>query len=129
MFWWRKAAEHAHAGAQFSLGVGYYRGEGVEQDYAQAADWFRKAAEQGHRQALNNLGVVYLEGRGVPKDLVLAYALFSLAAAQGHEGAAKNKARVAPKLSPGQLAEGQRLSGWKVGDTLPSASATWVPAR
>jgi hypothetical protein len=37
--------------AQFLLGIAYQIGEGVSQDYAQAAFWYRKAAEQGHEQA------------------------------------------------------------------------------
>jgi TPR repeat protein len=33
--------------AQAHLGIAYYNGQGVPQDYAQAATWSRKAAEQG----------------------------------------------------------------------------------
>ena len=45
------AAEKGDAIAQFNLGLSYYHGKGVLQDYAQAVYWYRKAAEQGHPDA------------------------------------------------------------------------------
>ena len=42
-----KLAERGHAGAQYNLGITYYIGEGVPQDYAEARKWYLKAAEQG----------------------------------------------------------------------------------
>ncbi len=44
MGWFRKAAEHGLAGAQYNLGVMYDRGQGVPQDYAQAHMWYNLAA-------------------------------------------------------------------------------------
>ena len=41
----RKAAEQGNAYAQGNLGFAYAKGEGVPQDYAEAARWFRKTAE------------------------------------------------------------------------------------
>lgn len=41
-----KAAEQGDAEAQFSLGVCYFGGLGVEQSYTKAVKWYRKAAEQ-----------------------------------------------------------------------------------
>ena len=38
--------------AQNHLGFMYYTGEGVAQDYQEAAKWFRKAAEQGDADAI-----------------------------------------------------------------------------
>jgi len=42
----RKAAEQGYAPAQSSLGVLYFRGEGVPQDYVQAHMWFNLAASR-----------------------------------------------------------------------------------
>jgi tetratricopeptide (TPR) repeat protein len=53
-----KAAEQGDAAAQFNLGLMYYFGEGVQQDYAEAEKWYRKAAEQGDASAEYNLGWV-----------------------------------------------------------------------
>jgi hypothetical protein len=45
------AAAQGYAEAQYNMGVMYRDGEGVSQDYAEAAKWFRKAAEQGDANA------------------------------------------------------------------------------
>jgi len=42
----------------------YQIGQGVAQDYAEAARWYRKAADQGGVAAQFNLGVMYYEGQG-----------------------------------------------------------------
>jgi uncharacterized protein len=59
--------------AQLSLGGMYYNGQGVRQDYTEAAKWTRKAAEQGYTPAQADLGVLYWNGQGVQQDVVLAY--------------------------------------------------------
>jgi len=42
---WRPLAEAGDATAQFILGGMYAKGQGVPQDYGEAAKWYRKAAE------------------------------------------------------------------------------------
>ena len=54
------------------LGLPYYDGHGVEQDYAQAVEWFRKAAERDHEKAQLALADCYEQGLVVPKDQALA---------------------------------------------------------
>ena len=44
---WQPLAEQGDAQAQYYLGVLYFKGEGVPQDYVQAREWWLKAAEQG----------------------------------------------------------------------------------
>ena len=44
----RPLAAQGSAQAQYKLGLMYQAGEGVSQNYAEAAKWFRKAADQGH---------------------------------------------------------------------------------
>lgn len=65
---WQPLAEKGQVDAQYNLGVMYYGGDGVKQDYVEAAKWFRKAAEQGDRQARNYLGLMYLNGEGVKQS-------------------------------------------------------------
>ena len=60
----RKAAEQGSDIAQCALGKMYASGEGVPQDYDQAAAWFQKAAEQGNAQAQTLLGSMYASGEG-----------------------------------------------------------------
>src|ERR1035437_8146301 len=49
-------AKAGDASSQVSVGNAYAKGEGVPQDYAQAAVWYRKAAEQGDAKAQYSLG-------------------------------------------------------------------------
>jgi TPR repeat protein len=64
----RKFTESAEGGlaiAQYNLGVMYYSGNGVPQDFFKAFEWTRQAAEQGHVAAMVNLGVLYYNQIGV----------------------------------------------------------------
>jgi TPR repeat protein len=48
----RSKADQGNAQAQSNLGVLYFKGHGVLQDYAMARQWFEKAAAQGHVAAM-----------------------------------------------------------------------------
>jgi len=108
------ATEQGDAEAQYNLGVMYYSGEGVPEDYTEAAKWFRKAAEQGHAEAQYNLGVMYDSGDGVPKDDVEAYAWLSLSVTQtnGDEDMKEELEKGLPELkaalAPEQLAAAEK---------------------
>jgi TPR repeat protein len=65
----------------------YRRGQGVPQDYTEAARWYRKAAEQGDASAQCNLGYMYDRGRGVPQDYAEGARWYRKAADQGHASA------------------------------------------
>jgi hypothetical protein len=69
--------------AQYRLGIHYYFGRGVPQNYADAIKWFQLAADQGLDRAQFVLGVSYENGRGVPLSYVDAEKWFRLAAEQG----------------------------------------------
>ncbi len=106
------------AEAQSNLGVMYSNGQGVTQDYAEAAKWYRKSAEQGHASAQINLAFMYGNGQGVPHDYVQAHMWYNLAAAslpgEDRDRATKNRDIVAGLLTPAQIAEAQRLAReWK----------------
>ena len=64
----KQQAQKGNASAQSNLGLMYRKGEGVPQDYVQAAKWTRLAADQGDAQAQYNLGVMNDNGQGVPQD-------------------------------------------------------------
>ena len=83
-------AEQGSARAQFSLGVMYYDGQGVPQDYKEAVKWYRKVAEQGYAEAQYNLGVMYDNGQGVPQDDKEAVKWYRKAAEQGGADAQYN---------------------------------------
>ncbi len=103
-------AEQGDATAQNNLGLMYYLGKGVPQDYKQAVNWYRKAAEQGFASAQSNLGLMYANGQGVPQDYVMAHMLWNVAAANGHKEATENREIVAKKMTPSQIEEAQKLA-------------------
>ncbi|MCU6432801.1 sel1 repeat family protein [Undibacterium sp. Jales W-56] len=77
-------ADKGDALAQTKLGVMYFHGGGVAQDYQQALDWFRKAADKGHAGAQTNLGLMYSNALGLPQDSKKAAYWYQKAAAQGY---------------------------------------------
>jgi uncharacterized protein len=92
----------------------YGSGEGVTKDAVQAAVLYRKAAEQGLADGQMGLGLAYATGDGVPKDLVMAYMWTNLAAAQGYEMGKEARDTWEKQMTPGQIAEAQKLSrAWK----------------
>ena len=76
--------EQGNADAQALLGVVYYEGRVVPQNYAAAAMWYRKAAEQGNAEAQFQLGVLYHNGEGVPQDDAAAVVWYRKAIERGH---------------------------------------------
>lgn len=105
----RPLAALRHADAQHNLGNMYRKGEGVPQDFAEAATWHRKAADQGLANAEFSLGIIYANGTGVPQDILMAHMWFSLAAASGLESARENLDPVARAMPPDQITEAQRI--------------------
>ena len=69
------------------LGMCYYNGKGVAEDYAEAVNWFRKAADQGDVYAQYNLGYSYYQGECVTQDYAEAVNWLRKAAEQGHKKA------------------------------------------
>ena len=62
------ASAKPDAQAEFTLGLRYARGLGVERDEVSAARWFERAAEHGTVEAQRHLAYAYLHGRGVAKN-------------------------------------------------------------
>lgn len=104
----RWMAERRDEEAQYRLAVMCHRGEGVPQDYAQAAKWFGRAAEQGLAKAQNNLGLLYARGQGVPQDYVTSYMWFTLAAPSKPDKNQANLKLLESRMTAEQIAEGKR---------------------
>ena len=104
--WSRKIIVGTTADAQAALGEAYAYGNGVVQDYTQAAAWYPRAADLGNAYAQRDLGDLYCNGgvikfvdvpggskRGIrddgggefPKDYSLAAIWYRKAAEQGDE--------------------------------------------
>ena len=108
--WYRKAADQGYALAQYNLGCYYYNGKGVPKDDVEAAKWFRKAADQGNAAAQFSLGYCLCKGEGGETNVVKGYKWCNLASAQGNESAKKVLSILEQKMTPEQIAEGQRLA-------------------
>lgn len=80
---WRPLADSGWAPAQFGLGFLYANGQGVAQDYAEAANWYRKAADRGDAHAQANLAILYANGQGVAQDYAEAASWYRKAANRG----------------------------------------------
>jgi len=80
----RAKAQAGDMESAYGLGLRYISGNGVNQDYAVAAEWFRRAAEDGHSRAQYMLGIAYYTGRGVGRDARRAVPWFEKAAAAGN---------------------------------------------
>ena len=96
---------------QYYLGMMYLKGQGVEQDYAQASEWFRKAAENRLPQAQYKLANLYTQGKGVPKDLEFAYIWYRVGASHQHHLSEKAVDKARSRLSETEYVEAEKQIG------------------
>ncbi|MEI6847050.1 MAG: tetratricopeptide repeat protein [Chlorobiaceae bacterium] len=82
-------AKQGDAKAQYSLGIAYAKGQGVKQDYVEAAKWLKQAGLQGNANAEFSLGLMYYEGTGVKIDYHQAAQWFDEACDNGSPEACK----------------------------------------
>ena len=80
-------AAEGDVAAQTHLGILYEFGQGIPQNYAQAARWYRLAAEQGDAFAQHRLGIMYENGLGMAQDHAAAGTWYRLSAIRGYAGA------------------------------------------
>lgn len=71
----KEKAEKGDAVAQNQMGVWYYVGKKVKQDYKVALDWWAKSAKQNNPDAIGNMAMCYQLGNGIKKDSVMAMTL------------------------------------------------------
>ena len=65
---YRQAADKGHPQAQEDLGLIYYTGYKVKQNYVEAVKWYKKAALQGRIKSAYDLGIMHCRGEGTPVD-------------------------------------------------------------
>jgi len=104
----QRLAASGDSAAQVDVGMRYWSGDQVAQDYVQAARWFHLAAEQGNVAAQAMLGNCYQAGRGVPPDPMQAYFWSFLAQAAGDEASKSRVALLASRLTHAQIAVAQK---------------------
>ena len=86
----KKAATKGNVVAQNTLGFLYLNGQGITQDYKEAAKWFRNAADRGYSAAQYNLAIMYKLGQGVEQSHPESIKWMQLAANQGYADAQYN---------------------------------------
>ena len=82
-----KAAKQGNADAEYSVGMCYDGGHGVDEDEKKAFKWFMKAAKQGNADGEYSVGMCYGGARGVDEDYKKADTWFWKAAKQGNADA------------------------------------------
>jgi hypothetical protein len=82
-----QSAMGGYAPAQSTLGVCHYLGQGVAQEYSEAANWYKKAAQQNYARAQYNLGFLFFNGHGVKKSKAQAKHWWLQAAKQDFQAA------------------------------------------
>lgn len=74
----------------YNLGIKYFRGEGVKQDYKQSFTFFKKVCDGGKVEGCNNLAVMYNNANGVKKNVKLARTMFKKACDGGYKPSCEN---------------------------------------
>ncbi len=88
--WFKLAAVQGFKEAQYSLGVLYDTGVGLEKDENQAFLWYHAAANHHHPMAQFNIANFYLERENGKDDFENALRWFELASKNGVDEAAHN---------------------------------------
>ena len=73
----------------YNLGVQYYEGNGVEQDFGVAFDYFMQAGERGNSNALYHVGYFYHWGYGVEQNYIGSTEKAEKVAGNGKSGKAR----------------------------------------
>ncbi len=82
--WFTRVATDGNTDGYFYLGVMYYDGLQVKQDYTRAIQYYQQAIRiDSNASSLNNLAVIYQTGIYVKEDDSLAFRLFKKAADKG----------------------------------------------
>ena len=81
---WRYLAERGNAEAQDKVANMFFFGNGVTQNYNEAARLYGLAAAAGYLPAQGMLGDMYDLGLGVPQDTLEAIRRYQIAAGGGH---------------------------------------------
>jgi TPR repeat protein len=96
--WFEKAANQGHLGAQHSLAILYYNGQGTKQNYQKGIQWDTKAANKGYPIAQYTLATMYHKGTGVKQNYAKAKQWYAKAAAQNYLDSKEHLAVVSQKV-------------------------------
>lgn len=102
------------AKSQELLGRAYKFGDGVEQNYAEAAKWLIKSAEQGNTHVLFDIASIYREGdEHLKPDVKEAYFWYSVAVVRGETSNTSRRDSILQYLTQEQrLILDKRVAEW-----------------
>lgn len=111
IYWYQKAADQGHAGAQHKIGVFYAAGRMPDVGlfsaaaYKEAMRWYLLAAMQGNFNAASSLGSMYHYGSiGVTQDFAKAYVWYSQLELKKNSF----KEEISAKLTPVELQQAEQ---------------------
>ena len=96
LHWYNESAKQGHTTAMLNMATMYDDGDGVAQDYLQAAKWYQMVMQQANNKNKNpdadtdigdaqyRLGGMYEQGNGVQKDIIKAHNLYFSSAKAGY---------------------------------------------
>jgi TPR repeat protein len=123
---WILAAAHSGiAQAQYAMGERSAKGDGLQQDWAQACKWYQLAAEQEHADAQCALAMGYSVGLGVDQDIAMAFYWFERSADQGNARAQWSLGQLLAQGFPGVPQDSKQAMLL----CKRSANAGFVPAQ
>jgi TPR repeat protein len=105
--YYSKGAQLGDQRCEYDIGVMYYSGEFVKQNFAQAIFWFDKAAKHGYYDAHYNLGVMYYEGQGVKPNKVQSLIHFLIAKQLGAFDTHEKINLICSQISEADITEAQ----------------------
>jgi TPR repeat protein len=73
--------------AQLNVGICYFNGYGINQDYKEAVVWFLKASEKNNSEAQCYLGVCYSDGKGIAKNRQESFKWYKMSAENNNSNA------------------------------------------
>lgn len=114
-------ADNNYADAQFYIGVMYYHGFGVVQNYQKAIDYFHKAANNGSIDVMMYLGCCYYYGKGVEKNPSLGKEYLSQASKMGN----KTAEQILDNIETGELADKSYNAIDKIMNAIPVVNVGW----
>ncbi|MDC1293274.1 sel1 repeat family protein [Amylibacter sp.] len=80
---WKPLALDGNSKAQFGIGILYFSGHGIAQNYPEAKRWLMLAANQKNSEAMVTLGAMYSGGLGVIQNYKVSNKYYKQAASQG----------------------------------------------
>ena len=124
--WYKRAADHGDALAQYLVAVEYDHGRGFATSPKDAVTYYTLSARQGNPEGEVGLCLMYFLGRGVSRDYIQAYMWCSLAVTNAPTEAerasfAPGLDQVADRMNQGEIAEAKRrANAWRPVDLRKS---------